>query len=72
MYEVKQLHCLNDSQRGFIVSTDGRWLLYVRQCRVYAEFANCAYTSHSALTSRNKRKMANVIADNMTRLYRQD
>ena len=22
MYEVKQLHCLNDSQRGFIVSTD--------------------------------------------------
>jgi len=24
MYEVKQLHCLNDSQRGFIVSTDGR------------------------------------------------
>ena len=37
MYEVKQLYCLNDSQRGFIVSTDGRKLLYVRQCRVYAE-----------------------------------
>lgn len=33
--------------------------------------ANCVYTSHSALTSRNKRKTANVIADNMTRLYKQ-
>ncbi len=33
---------------------------------MYAEFANCAYTSHSALTSRNKRKTANVIAGNMT------